>query len=99
MLLTVTETDDDTIKIQTEQKFTFECHQEMRSAYEGRDPGTKYVIDFGRTDYIDSSALGMLLLLRESGGGDNHKIKFINCKTTVKKVFEVANFHLMFEIL
>jgi len=97
MALTVTESNG-IVKIQTEQKFTFDCHREMRASYEGRAAGTKYVMDFALTDYIDSSALGMLLLLREAGGGDNSKIKFINCKTAVKKVFKVANFDSMFEM-
>ena len=30
------ETDDGTVKIQTERKFIFECHREMREAYQGR---------------------------------------------------------------
>jgi len=97
MSLLVTETKD-SVKIQTDSKFTFECRGEMRAAYEGRPVGTKYVIDFGRTDFIDSSALGMLLLLRELGGDEDHKIEFINCKTVVKNVFLVANFDQMFDI-
>ena len=97
MVLTVTETNDG-VKIQTEEKFTFECHREMRAAYEGRSEGTKYIIDFGQTDYIDSSALGMLLLFRQASGGDSHKIEFINCKSAVKKIFSMANFDLMFSI-
>ncbi len=97
MSITVTEVDG-TVKIQPDQKFTFDCHREMRAAYEGRSPSTKYILDFSRTDYIDSSALGMLLLLREAGGGDANKIQFINCKSSVEKVFSVANFGLMFDI-
>ncbi len=98
MLLTVSEADDGTVKIQTSEKFTFECHREMRAAYEGRVATTIYILDFSRTDYIDSSALGMLLLLREAAGGDDNKIKLINCKASVKNVFGVANFNLMFDI-
>ncbi len=97
MSITVTEVDG-TVKIQIEQKFTFDCHREMRAAYDGRPASTKYILDFSRTDYIDSSALGMLLLLREAGGGDAHKIEFVNCKSAVQKVFSVANFGLMFNI-
>ncbi|MFV2059082.1 MAG: STAS domain-containing protein [Gammaproteobacteria bacterium] len=98
MSLTISEVDESTIKIQTAEKFTFECHREMRAAYEGRSVTTKYIIDFSRTDYIDSSALGMLLLLREASGDEAHKVKFINCKASVKKVFDVANFGKMFDI-
>ena len=98
MSLTVSETDDGSVKIQISEKFTFDCHREMRAAYEGRAATTKYIIDLARTDYIDSSALGMLLLLREAAGGDHTKIKLINCNASVKNVFDVANFNLMFDI-
>ncbi|VAW99626.1 hypothetical protein MNBD_GAMMA22-2864 [hydrothermal vent metagenome] len=97
MALSVTEKNGN-VHIQLEQKFTFECHREMRASYEGRASGTNYTLDFSRTEYIDSSALGMLLLLREAAGGDSHKIDFINCKPAVRKVFDVANFSLMFNI-
>ncbi len=97
MTLSVTEKDGK-VHIQLEQKFTFDCHREMRASYEGRPLDTNYILDFARTDYIDSSALGMLLLLREAAGGDAHKIDFVNCKSAVKKVFDVANFSLMFNI-
>jgi anti-anti-sigma factor len=98
MLLTVTENDDGSVKIQIGEKFTFDCHREMRAAYEGRKTSTQYFVDLAQTDYIDSAALGMLLLLREASGSDTHNIQIINCKSSVKKVLEIANFGLMFTI-
>ena len=50
-------------------RFQFDSHREFRSAYEPyiEDPAARVVVvDFSGVDYLDSSALGMLLLLRRS---------------------------------
>ena len=49
-------------------------------------------------DYMDSSALGMLLLLREHAGGDNAKIEVVGCKPEIKKILAIANFQKLFDI-
>ena len=45
---------------------------------------------------MDSSALGMLLLLREHAGGDRASIKIVHCQPEVKKILTIANFHPLF---
>ena len=57
-----------------------------------------YVINLGQTDYLDSSALGMLLLLREYAGGDKADIRILNCKPEVRTIFNVANFQQLFAL-
>jgi anti-anti-sigma factor len=80
-------------------RFDFSLHQEFRSSYEQvSKPGMNYVIDLGRAEYLDSSALGMLLLLREYAGGDNAKIKIAHCRPDIKKILSIANFHRLFTI-
>ncbi len=58
------------LTIHVEGRFDFNCHQQFRRAYEGAAAGsyTEYVVDLRGTEYIDSAALGMLLVLRESAG-------------------------------
>ena len=51
----------DTITIQITGRFDFRVIKEFQQLL-GRDPRT-WVIDLGGVDYVDSSALGMLLLL------------------------------------
>lgn len=51
-------------------------------------------IDLGGVEYLDSSALGMLLLLKERVV--NKPIVLSNAKGTVKSVMEIANFHQLF---
>jgi HptB-dependent secretion and biofilm anti anti-sigma factor len=80
-------------------RFDFSVHQEFRSAYEKADKSTKtYVIDMSSTSYLDSSALGMLLLLRDFAGGDNAAIKITNCNEDVKKILVISNFEQLFDI-
>jgi anti-anti-sigma factor len=45
-------------------KFTFVGHVEFRSAIDGLDVD-KLIIDLAQTQYMDSSALGMLLIAKD----------------------------------
>jgi anti-anti-sigma regulatory factor len=47
---------------------------------------------------MDSSALGMLLLLREKLGGQSSKIEFVNVNEEVMKILKVAKFDQLFTI-
>ncbi len=57
---------------------------------------SKWVIDMANTEYVDSSALGMLLMLRERAGGESADISIVNTSDGVKKIFETANFNKLF---
>lgn len=72
-------------KCQTDVKWFIKNNKNIRS-------GT---IDFKATDYIDSSGLGMILVLRDMIGKN---IKFINCNRQVKNILKIANFHKLFDI-
>ena len=56
------------------------------------------MIDLTDTDYMDSSALGMLLLLREKMGGDGAVIELRNCKPSILELFKVSKFEDLFDI-
>jgi anti-anti-sigma factor len=47
---------------------------------------------------MDSSALGMLLLLREHVDGVRERVRIINCNTEIRKILEIANFDKLFDI-
>jgi anti-anti-sigma factor len=55
-------------------------------------------IDFDAVSYIDSSALGMLLALKETCDLSNKKISLVNVKGTVADIFKIANFQKLFSI-
>ena len=80
-------------------RFDFEMHQEFRNAI--RQAGTglaRYVIDMGAVEDMDSSALGMLLLLRENAGGDNANVQLVRCRPDIIDILKMANFQTIFDI-
>ena len=61
-------------------------------------PNAIYIVDLGRTEYLDSSALGMLLLLREHTGGDQAQLRIVHCSPEIRKLLTLANFHQLFSV-
>ena len=90
-----------TLTISIKGRFDFAKHQDFRGAYE--KPMTKpeskqCVVDLKETTYIDSSALGMLLLLRDYVGGDDSDVRLVNCNSDVRKILAISNFDKLFDI-
>jgi len=83
------------VKIVMPECFDFSTHIEFRQVYENNPEAKHYVLDMGKTLYLDSSALGMLLQLREVTGGDNEGIEIINARDHVSEVLKIANFDKM----
>src|SRR5210317_1649850 len=80
-------------------KFDFQLYDAFRSAYaDTSGQGVQYEVNLSGTEYLDSSALGMLLLLREHAGGEESKIYIKNSSPDVKKILDVANFGKLFDI-
>lgn len=82
-------------------RFDFNTHRDFRNAYETilKTGGvSKLTIDLGGVDYLDSSALGMLLLLNEKAGAANTKVVISNSQANVRQILEIANFHKLFNI-
>ena len=80
-------------------RFDFSAHQDFRKAYENvTGQPQKYRVDMRDATYLDSSALGMLLLLRDHAGGDDADIAIINCNDDVKKILTISNFDQLFSI-
>ena len=89
----------DTIIISISGRFDFSAHQDFRDSYEGSEPDSlRYQVDMSETTYLDSSALGMLLLLRDFAGGDDGTVEILNCNPDVKKILTISNFEQLFSI-
>jgi anti-anti-sigma factor len=80
-------------------KFDFQLYDEFRASYaDTAGDGVEYVVDLAETDYLDSSALCMLLLLREHAGGETSSIEIKQATAEVRKILDVANFGKLFKI-
>lgn len=87
------------LTIKVDGRFDFSAHQEFRDAYEAiASDVNRYVVDLGNTSYLDSSALGMLLLLRDYAGGDSASVKIVKCNDDVRKILTISNFEQLFTI-
>lgn len=86
-----------TIKING--RFDFGCHQAFRDAYEKLAPKpAKVIVDLKDTTYLDSSALGMLLLLLDHVGGDSAQVSLVNISSDTRKILAISNFQKLFDM-
>lgn len=86
-----------TIKI-IEGRFDFSVQSDFRKAYEKAVTNSQFVIDFSNVEYMDSSALGMLLLLHDYAGTEKADVSLNNCRSEIKNILEISNFHKLFKI-
>ncbi|QIK38279.1 STAS domain-containing protein [Caldichromatium japonicum] len=93
------DTDQRSLIIAVEGRFDFSQHRDFRNAYQNVAPGSlRFIVDLSRATYLDSSALGMLLLLREHVGGRPDNICITGTNEDVRRVLKIANFDKLFTI-
>ena len=86
------------LMINVHGRFDYSQHIEFRESYEEIQPKPQNcTVDLENATYLDSSALGILLVLREKLATKN-KIKIIHSKPDVKRVLQIANFDKLFEV-
>lgn len=92
--------DESEVKLKINGRFDFNSHEDFGRALglAKSIPQAKFLLDFSGVEDIDSSALGMLLLLRDTMGGDGAKLEIINCQARIIEEFEIVNFSKMFKI-
>ncbi len=95
---TMVSDDGSSLNIKVNGRFDFNDHQDFRAAYECVQKDASFTLDMADTEYMDSSALGMLLMLREHAGGEGANIRITNCRDELKNVLTIANFQKLFDI-
>lgn len=89
--------DGNELVIAIDGRFDFGLRNQFRESYED-SKAKNIVIDLAGADYIDSSALGMLLMMREHIGGGANNIVLKNCSQDIKTILSIANFQGFFKI-
>ena len=82
-------------------RFDFSAHREFRGSCNASLDAQnvrELELDMGAVEYLDSSALGMLLLLKEHADAVCKPVKLSNCRGAVKEVLDIANFAKLFTI-
>ena len=88
----------DTLTYLIKGRFDFSLHKEFRAAHDGA-PGVKhYVLDLTEAIYMDSSALGMMLLLREWAQETHADVRIRTRAPIVRKILAMAHFEKLFPI-
>jgi anti-anti-sigma factor len=84
-----------------EGRFDFNAHREFREAVDQalKEAGREVLVDLGGVDYLDSSALGMLLMLRDKAKGAAKEVALGNARGSVKQVIDIANFGKLFTLV
>lgn len=91
--------DKKTLTISVEGRFDFSSLQLFRNSYEEVEPKPEsFIIDLKGSDYLDSSALGMLLALRDHAGGDDANVSIINCNPDVRKILVITKLDELFKV-
>lgn len=95
-----TSADDNTVTIKISGRFDFAVQNEFRDCYYNSSLGdnVRFIIDMSGANYMDSSALGMLLMMREYLGGNSANISIVNCSPDIKNILTVANFQSLFNM-
>lgn len=92
---------DGKVSIRLDGRFDFSTHRDFRDSYSAglEAPEVReFEIDLARVEYLDSSALGMLLMLREKAQAHHKSVSLTNCTGSVKQILDVANFSRLFSI-
>lgn len=100
MGIATTSTEDSTqIVIRIDGRFDYTSNRDFRTAYMNTPgEGYSYLLDLSGTEYVDSSALGMLLVFRDHAGGDDAQIEIRVTDPQVRKILEIANFDKLFTL-
>jgi len=92
-------TDGKQLVIAIDERFDFSSHQEFRDAYSGvTNLDLTYILDLRKTEYMDSSALGMILLLKDHVQLYAGQLIISKPSDTVRKILEIAQFQRLMTI-
>lgn len=87
--------DGKTVTITVDGRFDFLVHKDFRNTYKDYDADMNFRVNLSGTEFLDSSALGMLLLLKKHS---SNNVIIEKPTDEVKRVLTIANFDKVFNI-
>ena len=92
--------DGQVVEINISGKFNYQLSDDFTNAYRllPEIKGVTYHVNLSDASYMDSSALGMLLLLREHAKCRNGVVIIDKPSVQINKILKVANFEQLFTI-
>ena len=87
------------VTINISGRFDFTTHEDFVTAYKAYPKGEKdYVVDLSGAEYMDSSAMGMLLQLREHSSKQPQSVILANGNDAIREILRIANFGKLFTV-
>ncbi len=83
------------------ERFDFSFHKAFTDQYNKLledNVGATITLDFSRVMYLDSAALGMIVLLQKRAKANNSDVEIANASGTALEILEIANFDKMVKI-
>lgn len=88
--------------LQIPERFDFGYHKNFTEQYQAAlttGGVTDISLDFSRVNYLDSSALGMMVLLQKKAKAQNINVKIKGAKDNARDILNIANFDRLFDIV
>ncbi len=88
---------DDIVRLP--EKFDFSYHEEFTREYKhilATNTSQKLTFDFSRVSYLDSSALGLLVLAHKQAQKEGFKTSIINARGSALDILKIANFQKLY---
>tara|TARA_Y100001956_G_scaffold33183_1_gene32526 strand:+ start:408 stop:722 length:315 start_codon:yes stop_codon:yes gene_type:complete len=90
---------DSTFNIKIGERFDFSLVTEFRNSYEDLAPQVKQIeIDLSATQYMDSSALGMLLNMQKVLAERQLTYRIVNTRPQIARILQISRFNKKFDI-
>ena len=83
-------------------RFDYSYHQEFSAAYQailGKTGVSTVILDFAAVEYLDSAALGMMLLLQRRFSPLSISVKVRSARGTAGEILTMANMQNIFEFI
>jgi len=101
MSISFIEDSDGIFSMKIQGDFDYTLHEDFREVMSSAESSglSRFTVNMSDVDEMDSSALGMLLLLRDSCGVDDRKIEIAGCRPEIYALFMTANFDKYFNFI
>ena len=100
--MTITSTvseSSNSVTIKVLGNFDFSLHSDFRNSYRfQQSAGTTYSVDLSEAEYMDSSALGMLMLLKEHAEATGGNVILLHPTEKIQKLLTTVKFEKIFKI-
>ncbi len=83
------------------ERFDFSYHKQFTEQYQAAlstDGISEIALDFSKVSYLDSSALGMMVLFQKKAKSKNVSVKIRGAQDSAKEILQIAHFDRLFDI-